>query len=206
MAERRDSAPVIVLLAAGESRRFGGIKQLADIDGETMVHRAARTALATGVALIVVTGANAGQVGAALSDLPLHIVHHAGWADGMGSSLAAGIRYVVDRYPQATGALLCLADQPLLRTACYTRMLARHRQKPDRILATEQHGVAGPPTLFPQDCLTELMHWSGDRGAQALLRRENDRVESFTWLGIIDVDSPDDLKLARSQLAANRLD
>jgi len=59
MTERLDSAPVIVLLAAGEGRRFGGTKQLADIDGETMVHRAARTAIATGVELIVVTGAHA---------------------------------------------------------------------------------------------------------------------------------------------------
>jgi CTP:molybdopterin cytidylyltransferase MocA len=167
MTERRDSAPVIVLLAAGEGRRFGGTKQLADIDGETMVHRAARTAIATGVELIVVTGAHAEQVSLALSDLPLHILHHAGWAEGMGSSLAAGIRYVVAHYPQTTGTLLCLADQPLLETSCYIRLLERHRQAPERILATVQNGVAGPPALFPKHCFNELMQWSGDRGAQA---------------------------------------
>ena len=206
MTELGDSAPVIVLLAAGESRRFGGIKQLADIDGETMVHRAARTALATGAELIVVTGAHAERVCAALSDLPLHIMHHAGWADGMGSSLAAGIRIVVDHFPQATGALLCLADQPLLATSCYVHMLERHQQTPEQILATAQNGVAGPPALFPKHCFGELMQWSGDRGAQALLRREAGGEALFTWQGMLDVDNPDDLALARSRLAANRLD
>jgi molybdenum cofactor cytidylyltransferase len=204
MAERRDSAPVIVLLAAGESRRFGGIKQLADIDGETMVHRAARTALATGVALIVVTGANAEQVGAALSDLPLHIVHHAGWADGMGSSLAAGIRYVVDRYPQATGALLCLADQPLLESSSLSHMLDRHAEMPAHILVTEHMGIAAPPVLFPSDCFAELRHWSGKQGAQDLVKREMHRVESFASNIVFDVDTVGDLVRVRNRLAAVR--
>ena len=124
----------------------------------------------------------------------------------MGSSLAAGMRYVFKHYPQTTGTLLCLADQPLLETSCYIRMLEKHRQGPERILATAQNGVAGPPTLFPKHCFNELMQWSGERGAQALLRREAERVELFEWPDMIDIDNPDDLALARSRLAANRLD
>jgi len=205
MSERSESTAVIVLLAAGESRRYGGIKQLADIDGEPMVRRVARIALESGARVVVVTGANAEKVSAVLADLPLLISHHGAWAEGMGSSLAAGIREVHRHSPLATGALLCLADQPLLKTSWYVRMLARHQQKPDRILATEQSGVTGPPVLFPQDCFDELIHWSGNRGAQALLQREADRVELFTSEDNIDVDSPDDLKLVQSWLASNRL-
>jgi molybdenum cofactor cytidylyltransferase len=201
-----ETAPVILMLAAGESRRFGGIKQLADIDGEAMVHRAARTAIATGATLIVVTGAHAEKVGAAVSDLPLHLVHHAGWADGMGSTLAAGIGYVVDHHPRSSGALLCLADQPLLETAFYAGMLAGHAHKPDRILATAQHGMVGPPVLFPQDCFADLLRCSGDRGAHALLQRESARVDLFASSDLVDVDSRDDLARTQSQLAAKRLD
>ena len=57
------SSPVILLLAAGEGRRYGGIKQLADIQGEPMVRRAARAALGHGVPVVVVLGAHAEQVG-----------------------------------------------------------------------------------------------------------------------------------------------
>jgi len=200
-----DSSAVIVLLAAGESRRYNGIKQLADINGEPMVRRVARMVMATRAKVIVVTGAHAEKVGAVLADLPLLISHHAAWSEGMGSSLAAGIHQVRTHFPSASGALLCLADQPLLETAWYERMLARHQQEPNRILATEQDGVAGPPVLFPPDCFGELMQWSGHRGAQALLKREAERLELFASLDNIDVDSPDDLKQAQSRLAANRL-
>jgi molybdenum cofactor cytidylyltransferase len=188
------TSTVIVLLAAGESRRYGGIKQLARIGDEPMVRRAARSALATGAPLIVVTGAHAEQVEAALADLPLRIVRCATWQQGMGSSLAAGIRDLHDRFPAASGVLLCLADQPLLDSAALTQLLIRHKQVPLQILATEQAGTAGPPVLFPRDCLAALMDWSGQLGARALLDREADRVELFVSPDAIDVDTPDDLR------------
>jgi molybdenum cofactor cytidylyltransferase len=124
----------------------------------------------------------------------------------MGSTLAAGIRYVVDHHPRSSGALLCLADQPLLETAFYAGMLARHAHKPDRILATAQHGIVGPPVLFPQDCFADLLRCSGDRGAHALLQRESARVDLFASSDLVDVDSRDDLARTQSQLAAKRLD
>lgn len=196
-----DSAAVIVLLAAGEGRRYGGIKQLADIHGEPMVHRAARIAMGTGARVIVVTGAYAEQVSAALADLPLLVTHHLAWAEGMGSSLAAGMRVVRERFPSASGALLCLADQPLLDTTSLEKMLGRHRQMPGRILATEHGGVAGPPVLFPGNCLDELGNWSGAHGAQALLHRESHRLELFASEVTIDVDTQGDLDRVRQQLA-----
>jgi len=194
------TSAVIVLLAAGESRRYGGIKQLAEIEGEPMVRRTARTALDTGVALIVVTGAHAEQVEAALAHLPLRIVRHAGWPEGMGSSLAAGIRHLHSQFPAASGALLCLADQPLLDSSTLIQLLARHTQAPLQILATEQASVAGPPVLFPYDCFDTLMTWTGQQGAHTFLEREANRVERFTNQTVIDVDTPEDLRRACDQL------
>ena len=96
------ASPVILLLAAGEGLRFGGIKQLAEIQGEPMVRRAARCALEQDIPVVVVTGAYAEQVEAVLDDLPLRLIRYDGWHEGMGSSLAAGVRYL-DR---------CLASGP----------------------------------------------------------------------------------------------
>jgi CTP:molybdopterin cytidylyltransferase MocA len=197
---------VLVLLAAGEGRRYGGIKQLADIKGETMVHRTARIALDSGAAVLVVTGANADPVAAALSDLPLTVFHHPAWRDGMGSSLAAGIRQVQIQFPFASGALLCLADQPLLESAWLTDLLAAHRRRPDSIFATETNGVPGPPVLFPHDLFVELGQWSGPKGAQAVLRREAHRVVRLVSPAGIDVDTPDDLRRAREILDVRQSD
>jgi molybdenum cofactor cytidylyltransferase len=199
----RPTSPVIVLLAAGESRRYGDIKQLIEIDGQSMVRRVARMALEQGVPVIVVTGAHAEQVEAVFDDLPLQIIRHAGWQDGMGSSLAAGIRGVEASFPQASAALLCLADQPLLEAALFQTMLQRHGEAPDRLLVTEHDGISGPPVLFPRDCFAALTALSGSRGAHALIEREAARVERFAAANAGDVDSPQDLQRIRDWLATD---
>ena len=192
----------IVLLAAGEGRRFGSVKQLADIDGEPMVRRSARNAIDSGAPVIVVTGADAERVEDALTGLSVHIVRNAAWAEGMGSSLAAGIGELRRLFPQATGALLCLADQPLIEQALFETLLARHRVAGDRILASEHAGVTGPPVLFPCDCFQALVNWSGARGAHALLEHESARVERFSNQGGIDVDTPGDLQRVRAAMGS----
>jgi molybdenum cofactor cytidylyltransferase len=197
------TSPVIVLLAAGESRRYGDIKQLVEIDGQPMVRRVARTALDQGVPVIVVTGANAERVEAVLDDLPLQIIRHAGWQDGMGSSLAAGIRCAEASFPQASAALLCLADQPLLEAALFQTMLLRHDEAPERLLVTEHDGISGPPVLFPRDCFAALTVLSGARGAHVLIQREAARVERFATTNSVDVDTPQDLQRIRDWLATD---
>lgn len=191
---------VIVLLAAGEGRRFGRAKQLAMLNGEPMVHRAARLLLETGVPVIVVTGARADGVEAALDDLPVHPVRNAAWREGMGTSLAAGFRHVLERFGTATGALLCLADQPLPNAGLPIRMLRRHAQVPDRLLAVAQDRILGPPVLFPRDCFAELSEWSGQIGAQTMLRREARRLETFVVDLPADIDTPVDLEQAAGRL------
>jgi len=199
----RPTSPIIVLLAAGESRRYGDIKQLVEIDGQPMVRRVARTVLDQGVPVIVVTGAHAERVEAVLDDLPLQIIRHAGWQDGMGSSLAAGIRGVEASFPQASAALLCLADQPLIGAALFQTMLRRHGEAPERLLVTEQDGTSGPPVLFPRDCFAALAMLSGPHGAHALIKREAARVERFGVVNGGDVDTPQDLQRIRDWLATN---
>lgn len=194
----------VVLLAAGAGRRFGGIKQMAALDGEPMLRRVARAWLGVGLPVIVVTGAHAAQVEGAIADLPVHIERHAGWAAGMGSSLAAGFRRVTAEYPDAPGALLGLADEPLLDAALLQRMLARRAAATHSILVSVRAGVDGPPVLFPRDLFATLAAWPGARGARALLEREAHRVERFDTPNRMDVDTPADLERVREWLAAHR--
>ncbi|HVX04605.1 MAG TPA: nucleotidyltransferase family protein [Rhodanobacteraceae bacterium] len=189
----------IVLLAAGEGRRFGGVKQLAILHGEPMVHRATRLLAETGAPVVVVIGAHAEDVEAALEDLPVYRVRNADWQTGMGTSLAAGFRHVREHFTAVTGALLCLADQPMPDATLPIRMLRRHSQAPDRLLAVAQGGTVGPPVLFPHDCFAELSVRSGATGAQALLRRESRRLETFAVDLLPDIDTPEDLERAAGQ-------
>jgi molybdenum cofactor cytidylyltransferase len=199
------SSPVILLLAAGEGSRYGGIKQLADIDGEPMVRRVARTALETALPVIVVTGAHAENVERVIGDLSLHITRCDDWQLGMGQSLATGVRFLVTQFPDASAVLICLADQPLLSAASLQPLLQRHAQAPERLLATERHGICGPPVLFPSDCFAQLMAQSGSRGARTLLENQATRVDAFASGETMDVDTPEDLERVRQWLTDGRL-
>jgi CTP:molybdopterin cytidylyltransferase MocA len=164
-----------VLLAAGGSRRLGRPKQLLTWDGETLVRRAARAALAAGVdELIVVVGAERAAVAAALAGLALRLVENESWPEGIGGSIAAGVR-------AASGAavLLLLADQPGVDAPLLTELIAGMRAGHERV-ACGYAGVVGVPALFsaPSD-LAALRELSGDRGARELLRRVDRPVLSI---------------------------
>ena len=81
-----------IILAAGESARFGQTKQLLDWKGQPFVRAVTQTALEAGLApVIVVTGANAEQVEFAVRDLKVIVVKNEKWRSGQGSSIRAGI-------------------------------------------------------------------------------------------------------------------
>jgi molybdenum cofactor cytidylyltransferase len=188
------ASPVIVLLAAGEGSRFGGAKQLADIAGEPMVRRVARTLLETDIPVVAVTGAYADDVEIVLDDLPLSVIRCEDWQLGMGNSLAAGVCEAARSFAQATAVLICLADQPLLEKASVQAMLQRHKAAPDRILVTAHGNTQGPPVLFPRDCFAALTMLSGIHGARSLLEQHAERVEVMNCTSGIDVDTPEDLQ------------
>ena len=192
-----DGTPVILLLAAGEGARFGGIKQLAPLDGEPMVRRSARQALACGVPVRVLLGAHADAVAPVLADLPLELQVHPDWSRGMGDSLATGVRAVPARHPHTSGVLVALADQPRIGPRLLPALLQAHARTPDRIIATVVEGRAGPPALFPRDDFAALAALTGAHGARVLLQREAARVTLLDPhdhdADLLDIDTPADL-------------
>lgn len=203
-ASREADSPVILLLAAGEGRRFGGIKQLAEIDGQPMLRRVTLTALGTGLPVLVVLGAHADAVSVALAGLPVSLIRHTAWHEGMGSSLAAGMAQLQARFPDASAVMVLLGDQPLVDTVALDRLLARHRVAPGHIIATAVDDAIGPPALFPRDCFEALAACRGDRGARAVLAAEAARVERQSDRQSLDVDTRDDLARARAALGTAR--
>jgi CTP:molybdopterin cytidylyltransferase MocA len=192
-----NTAPAIVLLAAGEGARFGSPKQLASVDGEPMLRRSALQALACGRPVIVVLGAQADRVAPALADLPVQIVVHAGWRDGMGSSLAAGVRAVQREHADASGVLLVLADQPRLGDMLLRHLLAEHERLPTHIIGTMQAGRVGPPIVFPRGDFDALAVLDGPHGPRELLQSAAARVVAVDAAAhladLSDIDTPGDL-------------
>ena len=182
-----------IVLAAGGSERMGQPKQLLPLAGRPVVHHVTSALVALGLAqVIVVTGAHAEAVGAALADLPLKIVVNESWPEGMSSSIRTGLRAL---HPDTQAVLLVLADQPALTTDLLQSLLARYRASGAPIVAPVYRGQRGNPVLFDRALFPELLAVRGDRGGRALIEKYHEQVELVVVddpAVIADVDSPED--------------
>ena len=181
---------VAIVLAAGESKRFGEQKLLAPFDGRPVVRHAAERAAASGVdETLVVTGADAAAVRAALKSLPVRFVENLRYREGMSTSLAAGIAALA---PGAEAALIVLGDQPLVPSAAYAAVLAAYREARAPIVAPSYNGVRGHPVLFDASMFAELIATRGDGGARRVIAGDPLRVRYVELAMPVppDVDTP----------------
>jgi molybdenum cofactor cytidylyltransferase len=182
----------IIVPAAGGSRRLGQAKQLLPVAGEALVRRIVRIAASLGPRqLVVVTGAHQAPVTKAINDLPATIVHHAGWQSGMGSSIAAGAKWLDQ---DLDGIMILLCDQWRVSPDDLERMVANWRQDVTRLSVARWRETFGPPAIFPSNLLPRLCALEGDRGARSLIAEQGPACR-FTDMpnAEFDLDTPDDL-------------
>ena len=182
-----------VVLAAGSASRFGGAKQLVDIDGSPMVRLAVDSATRTcGDRTLLVTGHESAAVARACAGLPGFVSVNESYDRGIGNSIA----HAVGRLSAlASGILLVLGDQPLVREQHLKSLLAAWTGADDEIIASSYAGTQGPPILFPRGCFASLAALDGDNGARHLLGDERFRVATVVCEeAALDVDVPDDLR------------
>ena len=180
-----------VILAAGASRRLGAPKQALLWQGEALLHRAARVALESVYSpVIVVLGAAMEASLEALAGLGVDIVVNPAWAEGMGSSIRAGVAALPE---DAKAVLLLVCDQPALSREHLEEIRRLHGQAPDQVIVSAYAGIRGVPALVPKGRFPELQALAGDRGAQGLFRCGDLREVPFPG-GDLDVDTPGDLE------------
>lgn len=183
-----------IILAAGSASRYGALKQVIAIDGEPMVRRIARNALAARLQpVVVVVGAQGDRVIDCLNNLDVVAVENIAWASGMGSSLAEGVKTLLAHASPLQALMVLLADQPSIRLDDLENMLDAHARAPQRILACGHRGALSPPCIFPMVYAQELADLDGTQGARALLQIHADQVDVFDLPAALqDIDEPAD--------------
>jgi CTP:molybdopterin cytidylyltransferase MocA len=100
-----------IVLAAGEGRRFGGPKQLAELDGRPLLGHAVQTLREVCDRVVVVLGARAEEVRRGVPLDGVEVVVCADWEEGTFASLRCGLAALGDG-PDAV--VVALGDQPFL--------------------------------------------------------------------------------------------
>jgi molybdenum cofactor cytidylyltransferase len=174
--------PLVAVLAAGRSTRFGGNKLEAECAGKPLGRWAVEAVEAAGLAPgLIVTG-------------PEGVSFAEGWTGlvnpqperGLGSSLALAARAAIERGEESL--LVLLADMPLV-TAGYLRDLAR---SPAPAATRQADGRPGVPALLDRALLEAAASLAGDRGAGPLLA--NAALHDPPAGMLRDVDTPADLQ------------
>ncbi len=186
-----------VVLAAGRSTRMGGPnKLLAEINGKPLVRIAVEQALASRASpVIVVTGHQRKEVEAAIAGLDVKTVHNPDFAQGLGTSLQAGVAAVP---AENDAALICLADMPQVNAALIDKLIvAFDPEKGALVVLPTRDGQRGNPVLWSRRFFPDLMAVEGDVGARHLIARYAEAVTEVPVDGqaaFVDVDTPKSLQ------------
>jgi len=192
-----------VVLAAGRSTRMGAINKLiAEIGGKPLVRIAAEQALASRASpVIVVTGHQRERVEDALEGLPVRLVHNPDYAEGLGTSLKAGIAAVP---AEADGAIVCLGDMPQVDSALIDKLIAAF--DPERgalVVVPSIGGRRGNPVLWSRRFFPDLMAIQGDIGARHLIGAYTEAVVEVPVAdeaALLDVDTPETLTAMKAEI------
>jgi len=158
-----------VILAAGFSSRMDAFKPLMRIGGRRVLDRVVDLYCQAGIADIrVVAGHRSGEIRAALDGRTITMVDNPHYADGMYSSVVAGVKAL----PPGIGAFFVHpVDIPLVRPHTLNRLLDAADTNPPPVVYPVFDGRRGHPPLICKEIESAIVDHDGQGGLRALLNR-----------------------------------
>ena len=179
-----------VILAAGESRRFGSAKQLATLHGRSLLEHVIARAVEAGLAPAV-AGVPVWLTRPATMDdrTAVRWVRNPHPERGMSHSLRLGFAALP---PEVEAAVILLGDQPTLRVERIRAVVTARGTRP--IVAAHARGRPAPPVLVERSHFAVIDVASGDAGLRSVLAAHPEWVTAVdVEAHPADVDTPDDL-------------
>ncbi len=189
-----------IVLAGGSSSRMGRSKPLIRLgDLPLLRHVIDRLKESTVDDVVVVLGYDSATIRQAVSLEGVRVVENPEYADGMSTSIRAGLRAVRD---DAEAALIVLGDQPLVSSKTINRIVDYFRDRKPGILIPVFRGFQGNPVLIARRLFPEMSRITGDTGCRAIFDDHPTDIETIEVddAGVlIDIDTPEDLERAIRQ-------
>lgn len=182
----------LMILAAGASTRMGTPKQLLPFQGRSLLRYMTEVAITSCCApVVVVLGSQAERIKLEIDALAVHIVKNQQWAEGMGTSIAAGMTALTTINPDLDAVVIVLCDQPFVSSSLLNQLVASYRATQSPIIASAYANTVGVPALFDRSLFKELVTMNVNVGAKYLIKQYAEKVFQVSFPeGTIDLDTP----------------
>ena len=186
-----------IVLAAGESSRFGTPKALASFRERTVIQCIQNTLINSQVdEIIIVLGAHAARIKPSLlNHKKVKVVHNKDYKLGQTSSFQAALPVV---HPSAEGMLLWPVDFPSIKTETVDRLLTWAKQQSALLTIPTYQNKKGHPPFFSVTLKEEFLRLDHSEGLNQIARRHADKVHLLEVDdgGVVQTfNTPDELKL-----------
>lgn len=188
----KQSKIAILILAAGGSSRMGTPKQLLKWKDSNLLDQTISKAIQLkSEEVIVVLGAKSDKIIPKIDQNKVSILINQNWELGLGSSISEGIKFIQMSYPDITGILVMLSDQPLIELDHYLTLIDVFTSESRQIIATKYNdGKLGVPALFDSFYLNDLSELNSETGAKQLLIKYSKNVQSvLNQNAVFDLDT-----------------
>jgi molybdenum cofactor cytidylyltransferase len=151
--------------------------------------------------VIVVTGHQRERVEAVLSGLPVTFVHNPDFADGLSTSLKAGIAAVP---ADVGGAVVCLGDMPQVEASLIDRLITAFDPEHGALVVVPTiDGKRGNPVVWSRRFFFDLGALEGDVGARHLIASYPEAVVEVPvadTAAFVDIDTPEALSAVKAEI------
>lgn len=186
----------IIILAAGESKRLGQPKQLLPWGDHTLLEHAISSAeqIRPGK-LLVILGGSEKMIRSGIDFGTAEVIVNRDFQKGMGTSIAAGARYLLDREEKVEKILMMLCDQPDVDVVLLQSLINQSGIAGCPVVATSYENRAGVPAIFDRSYLRQLALLSEDKGARELMQKYPSDVRLFSPASpLSDIDTHEDYR------------
>ena len=184
----------IIILAAGASTRLGRAKQTLPYKDSTLLNHTIEVALNSALGpVLVVVGANQEEILPHIKNEALEIIINVEYAEGIASSIRAGIGFVQEHLKQCNDVILMVCDQPHVDQHLLKSLVNAKAATGKPIAACVYKETMGVPALFDKQFFSHLLSLNGEEGGKKILMQNQVLIATVPFpLGEVDIDTAAD--------------
>ena len=143
---------------------------------------------------VLILGAHYSEIISKIETKNVEVLKNETWENGLGNSIAFGVKSIIEKHPKTDGVLVMLADQPLIESSYLNTLINRFEINKKQITtSTYVNRKYGVPVIFDKYYFNELANLNDDEGAKHIITQYISNVTSIEHdVRFEDIDTFDD--------------